>query len=249
MLFIGAGEMIELAATHFAARKPKSITVANRTLERGRELAARFNATAITLNEMPDRLPQFDIIVTCTASTLPILGKGLLERVIKRAATRRSSSSTSRCRATSSRKSAQLDDVFLYSIDDLSAIVKDNLQIRKDSVVQAEAMIADAGRPFPALARSRARSCRRSARCTVITTSCARTNSTARGGCCRGGAAPEPVLDALARGLTNKFLHAPLAGAQPGRRRRAHRAAGAVPAHLQAAGTAARALATRRLVP
>ena len=75
--------MIELTATHFAARKPKSITIANRTMERGRALAERFGATAIMLNEVPDRLHQFDIVVTCTASSLPILGKGLLERVVK----------------------------------------------------------------------------------------------------------------------------------------------------------------------
>ena len=151
VLFIGAGEMIELAATHFAARKPRSITVANRTLERGKELAARFGASAITLNEMPDRLPQFDIIVTCTASTLPILGKGLLERVIRLRKHAPIFIVDLAVPRDVEPESAQLDDVFLYSIDDLSAIVKDNLQIRKDSVVQAEAMIAVAGgsrRPF-----------------------------------------------------------------------------------------------------
>src|SRR5512140_138067 len=83
LLLIGAGEMIDLTATHFAARKPKSITIANRTLERGKQLAERFGAEAIMLTDMPERLHEFDIIVTCTASTLPILGKGLLERVIK----------------------------------------------------------------------------------------------------------------------------------------------------------------------
>src|SRR5512139_4299573 len=83
LLLIGAGEMIELAATHFAAKQPKTITVANRTMERGEALADRFGAGAITLTELPERLAQFDIVVTCTASTLPILGKGLLERVLR----------------------------------------------------------------------------------------------------------------------------------------------------------------------
>src|SRR5579862_3199579 len=83
VLLIGAGEMIELAATHFAARKPRSITVANRTLERGAQIASRFAADAIALNELPRRLAQFDIIITSTASSLPILGKGMLERAIK----------------------------------------------------------------------------------------------------------------------------------------------------------------------
>ncbi len=83
LLLIGAGEMIELAATHFASRKPKAITVSNRTMERGAKLADRFAAEAITLNELPERLHQFDIIVTCTASALPIIGKGMLERVVR----------------------------------------------------------------------------------------------------------------------------------------------------------------------
>src|SRR5262249_42695667 len=83
VLLIGAGEMIDLAAAHFSARRPRSITIANRTLERGKQLAERFHAGAIMLNELPERLHEFDIIVTCTASSLPIIGKGLLERVVK----------------------------------------------------------------------------------------------------------------------------------------------------------------------
>ena len=133
LLLIGAGEMIELAATHFAAQQPKSITVANRTLERGAQLAARFGAEAITLNELPDRLPEFDIIVTCTASTLPILGKGLLERVVK---ARRHAPMFIVDLAVPrdvEPEAAELDDVFLYSVDDLADIVKDNLQIRQRS--------------------------------------------------------------------------------------------------------------------
>jgi glutamyl-tRNA reductase len=83
VLFIGAGEMIELCASHFAARNPKRITVANRTSERAQALAHRFNGQVITLNELPEQLALHDIVVTCTASTLPILGKGMLERAIK----------------------------------------------------------------------------------------------------------------------------------------------------------------------
>src|ERR1700692_3670287 len=143
VLLIGAGEMIELAATHFAARNPGSITVANRSLERGAQLAARFAADAITLNELPERLAQFDIIVTSTASSLPILGKGMLERAIK---TRRHAPIFIVDLAVPrdvEPEAAVLDDVFLYSIDDLANIIKDNLQIRVEAVREAEAMIAD----------------------------------------------------------------------------------------------------------
>src|SRR5260370_405515 len=83
VLFIGAGEMIELCAAHFAAKQPRHATFANRTLERGEELAARFRGQAITLNDMPEQLAMHDIVVSCTASQLPILGKGMIERAIK----------------------------------------------------------------------------------------------------------------------------------------------------------------------
>src|SRR5437773_4443689 len=148
VLLIGAGEMIDLCATHFATRTPKSITVANRTLERGAQLAARFSADAITLNELPERLAQFDIIVTSTASSLPILGKGMLERAIK---ARRHTPMFIVDLAVPrdvEPEAAELDDVFLYTIDDLSNIIKDNLQIRVEAVREAEARIADQAASF-----------------------------------------------------------------------------------------------------
>src|SRR5260221_9882699 len=83
VLFIGAGEMIELCATHFAAQAPARITVANRTLERAERLAHRFNARAIELKSLAEHLHEHDIVVSCTASSLPILGKGLVERALR----------------------------------------------------------------------------------------------------------------------------------------------------------------------
>jgi glutamyl-tRNA reductase len=208
LLFIGAGEMIDLTATHFAARNPRSITIANRTLERGRELAARFGAEAITLNEMPDRLHEFDVIVTCTASTLPILGKGLLERVVK---ARRHAPVFVVDLAVPrdvEPEAAELDDVFLYSIDDLSNIVRGNLQIRKEAVAQAEEMIAAQAGSFLRWLEGR----------TVVPTitalhghhdqlRAAELERVRR--LLAGGTSPEQALELLARGLTNKFLHAP----------------------------------------
>ena len=208
LLLIGAGEMIDLTATHFAARNPRSITIANRTLERGRELAARFAAEAITLNEMPERLHQFDIIVTCTASTLPILGKGLLERVVK---ARRHAPVFIVDLAVPrdvEREASELDDVFLYSVDDLSNIVQGNLQIRKEAVTQAEAMIATQADNFLRWLEGR----------TVVPTitalhghhdqmRAAELERVRR--LLAGGTSPEQALELLARGLTNKFLHAP----------------------------------------
>jgi len=209
LLLIGAGEMIELAAAHFAARTPKSITVANRTFERGSQLAARLDAEAITLQELPDRLAQFDIIVTCTASTLPILGKGTLERVIKQRRHMPVFIVDLAVPRDVEPEAAELDDVFLYSVDDLSEIVKDNLQIRREAVVQAEQMIADQTVHFLRWLEGR----------TIVPTITAlhghheglRSEELERARkMLMAGATPDQVLEALARGLTNKFLHAPL---------------------------------------
>jgi glutamyl-tRNA reductase len=208
VLLIGAGEMIDLAATHFAARKPKSITVANRTRERGAQLASRFAADALTLNELPERLAQFDIIVTSTASSLPILGKGLLERAIK---ARRHTPMFIVDLAVPrdvEPEAAELDDVFLYTVDDLANIVKDNLQIRADAVREAEVLVAEQARSFLSWLDGR----------TVVPTIAAlrghhdRLRATELDRARRllaGGAPAGQVLEQLARGLTNKFLHAP----------------------------------------
>src|SRR5260370_3640121 len=83
LLFVGAGEMIELAATHFAARRPKSITVANRTLNRAHTLATRLHGQAMRLSELPDSLVRFDVLVSCTASSLPIIGLGMVEPALR----------------------------------------------------------------------------------------------------------------------------------------------------------------------
>jgi glutamyl-tRNA reductase len=209
LLLIGAGEMIELAATHFAAQRPKSITVANRTLERGSKLADRFGAEAITLTELPERLAQFDLIVTCTASTLPIIGKGTLERVARQRRHAPIFIADLAVPRDVEAEAAHLDDVFLYSVDDLTEIVKDNLSIRRESVTEAERMIAEQTTHFLRWLEGRS----------VVPTIAALTRhhdalrsaevERARRSL-QNGVPPEQVLDALARGLTNKLLHAPL---------------------------------------
>jgi glutamyl-tRNA reductase len=208
VLLIGAGEMIDLCATHLAARQPKSITVANRTLERGAQLASRVQANAITLNELPERLAQFDIIITSTASSLPILGKGMLERAIK---ARRHAPMFIVDLAVPrdvEPEAAELGDVFLYSVDDLANIVKDNLQIRVEAVREAEAMIAAQAGSFLRWLEGRA----------VVPTITAlhghhdalRAAELERARRLLANGTPaEQVLDQLARGLTNKFLHGP----------------------------------------
>ncbi|MEO8134905.1 MAG: glutamyl-tRNA reductase [Betaproteobacteria bacterium] len=208
LLLIGAGEMIELAATHFAAASPASITVANRTLSRGEELAARFGASAITLTELPEQLARFDIIVTSTASSLPILGKGLLESAARARRHRPIFIVDLAVPRDVEPEARELDDVFLYSVDDLSALVRDNLKLRLGAVEDAEAIILEQSASFLQWLQSR----------TVVPTLKAlrEQGETIRSAeldkarrLLANGSDPADVLDQMSRALANKFLHAP----------------------------------------
>ncbi|MDP2771712.1 MAG: glutamyl-tRNA reductase [Giesbergeria sp.] len=144
VLFVGAGEMIELTATHFAARNPKSIAIANRTLERGEKLATRFGAQAMRLADLPDRLHEFDIVVSCTASSLPIVGLGAVERALKKRRHRPMFMVDLAVPRDIEPEVKQLEDVYLYTVDDLAGVVQTAQASRQAAVAQAEAII-DAG--------------------------------------------------------------------------------------------------------
>jgi len=141
ILFIGAGEMIELCATHFCARQPKQVTVANRTVERGRVLADRFGGHAIRLDELADTLGQYDIVVSCTASPLPIIGLGMVERAIKARRHRPMFMVDLAVPRDIESEVGELDDVFLYTVDDLAQVVASGIESRQAAVIQAEAII------------------------------------------------------------------------------------------------------------
>src|SRR6266566_1944265 len=141
VLLIGAGEMIELAATHFAAQQPRGIAVASRTLERAESLARRFNAESFELRDLPERLPEYDIIVSCTASSLPIIGKGTMERTVRARRHRPVFMVDLAVPRDIEAEVAEMDDVFLYTIDDLAATVREGIDARQSSVAQAEVII------------------------------------------------------------------------------------------------------------
>jgi glutamyl-tRNA reductase len=208
VLFIGAGEMIELCASHFAARQPKRITVANRTIERAETLSSRFNATAITLSDLPEQLPLHDIIVTCTASPLPILGKGLMERAIKTRKHRPIFIVDLAVPRDVELEVAELDDVFLYYVDDLSEIVKEGLDSRQSAVAQAETIIDSNVLDF-----MRWMSTRESVptiRALRDQGERYRRHELARASkLLANGVDPLKVMETLSKGLTNKFLHIP----------------------------------------
>jgi glutamyl-tRNA reductase len=144
VLFVGAGEMIELAATHFAAKSPKAIAIANRTLERGEKLAARFGGEVMRLADLPERLHEFDAVVSCTASTLPIIGLGAVERALKKRRHRPMFMVDLAVPRDIEPEVKELEDVYLYTVDDLAGVVQTAQANRQAAVAQAEAII-DAG--------------------------------------------------------------------------------------------------------
>ena len=208
VLFIGAGEMIELAATHFAAQAPARITVANRTLERAQRLASRFNARALELRSLAEHLHEHDIVVSCTASSLPILGKGLVERALRARRRRPMFMVDLAVPRDIEQEAGELDDVFLYTLDDLAGIVSANLDSRRSALEQAEAIIDSQvgqfmhwmrlreGVPLIRALREEADAARR------------RELEQALKALVRGED-PAKVMEALSQTLTNKLMHGP----------------------------------------
>ena len=208
VLLIGAGEMIELCATHFAAQAPARITVASRTLERAERLARRFNGDAVELKALADRLHEYDIVISCTASSLPILGKGLVERALRARRRRPIFMVDLAVPRDIEQEAGELDDVFLYTIDDLGRIVAANLDARRSELEQAEAIIETQVGQFMHWMQARAR-------VPLIRALRDQAEEARRQEVERAlrllsrGEAPQKVVEALSHGLKNKLLHAP----------------------------------------
>ena len=208
VLLIGVGEMVELAAVYFAAQRPLATVVANRTLARGEAFAERFEATAITLADLPARISEFDVVITGTASPQPILGKELVESAIRARKRRPMVIVDFAVPRDVEAGVATLEDVFLYTIDDLGALAQRGAEGRRGAVAAAEAIVMTQVTAFgerqtardavPAIVELRRRGEQ------YRESELAR----ARGRLARGDD-PAAVMDALARGLANKFLHHP----------------------------------------
>ncbi len=217
ILFVGAGEMIELAATHFAAKNPRQIVVANRTLERGQALIDRLAPAAATSNtalhtmhlgELPSRLHEFDAVISCTASTLPIIGLGAVERALKARKHRPIFMVDLAVPRDIEQEVKALDDVYLYTVDDLASVVQTAQASRQAAMAQAE-VIVDAGvQDF-----LRWMALRSEGSTSLIQQLNAQSDAWRLSEIARAkrllakGEDIDTVLDALSRGVAQKFLH------------------------------------------
>lgn len=208
ILFIGAGEMIELCADHFAAQKPKSMAIANRTIERGEQLASKIGGQAILLNDLPARFSEFDIVITSTASQLPIVGLGMVERAIKTRRHRPIFMVDLAVPRDIEPEVAQLDDVFLYTVDDLAQVVADGMENRQEAALSAEMIVAARVEGFMQWVKKRdAIPTIKALRDQAETV---RKNELEKAlKLMQKGEDPALVLESLSNALTNKFLHAP----------------------------------------
>ncbi|MEY4599277.1 MAG: glutamyl-tRNA reductase [Pseudomonadota bacterium] len=208
MLFVGAGEMIELAATHFAAHHPRKMTFANRTQARAQQLADRFFGHVIPLNDIGAQLPLYDIVVSCTASPLPIIGKGLMESALKVRKHRPMLMFDLAVPRDIETEVTALDDAFLYTVDDLGQIAREGMDQRQNAVAQAEVIIENQVSDF--LHWLDNRELVPTIRALRDTAERARRHELERAQrSLAKGADPQQVIDELSRALTNKFMHPP----------------------------------------
>lgn len=208
VLLIGAGETIELVGKYLVEHDVPNITIANRTLARAVQLVEMFDAQAITLEEIPNHLADADIVISSTASPLPIIGKGMVERALK---TRRHQPMLFIDIAVPRDIEAEVDelnDAYLYSVDDLHGIIEENKQARQVAAIEAEKIIDSCVVDFMAWVESlkavdtirlyRAKS--ETLRDELLARACLALNN---------GGDPEKVLKEFAFKLTNKLIHHP----------------------------------------
>jgi len=208
VLLIGAGETIELVAKHLYQNDPQQITVANRTIERARLLAEDVNADVIALAQLPERLHQADIVISSTASTLPIIGKGVVEQALKQRRNKPMLFIDIAVPRDIESQVGELDAAYLYSVDDLQAIVSENIASREQAADEAQVIITQRCAEFAMWMRSLdsvdlIRSYRQDVhdiKSELVDKAISQLNT---------GKDAEQIILELANKLTNRLMHAP----------------------------------------
>lgn len=148
VLFVGAGEMIELCVAHFGAKSPRSITIANRSIERAQALASAHGGKSIALADLPKKLHEFDIVISCTASTLPLIGLGAVKSALRARKNKPIFMVDLAVPRDIEPEVKDLRDVYLYTVDDLTEVINSGQSQRQAAVLDAEVIIDDGVRKF-----------------------------------------------------------------------------------------------------
>ncbi|EPI8209681.1 glutamyl-tRNA reductase [Neisseria gonorrhoeae] len=210
VLFIGAGEMIELVATYFAAKNPRLMTVANRTLARAQELCDKLgvNAEPCLLSDLPAILHDYDVVVSSTASQLPIVGKGMVERALKQRQSMPLFMLDLAVPRDIEAEVGDLNDAYLYTVDDMVNIVQSGKEARQKAAAAAETLVSEKVAEFVRQQQGRQsvplikalRDEGEKARKQVLENAMKQLAK---------GTTAEEVLERLSVQLTNKLLHSP----------------------------------------
>lgn len=207
-LLIGAGETIELVARHLAEQGIHRMIVANRTLDRARRLAAEFSAEAILLADIPEYLPRADIVISSTASQLPILGKGAVESALKKRKHKPMFMLDIAVPRDIEEQVGDLPDVYLYTVDDLHAVIDENKKTRLAAADEAEEIISQGVEGYRRQLRELdVVSTIRAYRGQMEALRDAEVQKALR--TLQAGGDPAQVLQQLGRNLTNKMIHTP----------------------------------------
>ncbi|MEN5015753.1 glutamyl-tRNA reductase [Erwinia sp. Eh17-17] len=208
VLLVGAGETIELAARHLHQHKVKKLMIANRTRERAQALADEVGAEVISLPEIDSRLAEADIIISSTASPLPIIGKGMVERALKQRRNQPMLLVDIAVPRDVEPEVGKLPNAYLYSVDDLQAIIESNMAQRQAAAVQAETIVVQESSEF--MSWLRAQSAVETIRDYRSQAEQVRAELEARAiAALQQGGNAEEVLRDLAHKLTNRLIHAP----------------------------------------
>jgi glutamyl-tRNA reductase len=207
-LLIGAGETIELVARHLAEQGIKHIIVANRTLDRAQRLAREFNGEAILLADIPEQLQRADIVISSTASQLPLLGKGAVESALKKRKHKPIFMLDIAVPRDIEEQVGELDDVYLYTVDDLHAVIDENKKSRVAAADHAEEIISEGVELF--LRQQRALNAVETVKAYRNKAEQLRDLELQKAlRSLQSGNNPEMVLQQFARNLTNKLIHSP----------------------------------------
>jgi len=213
VLLVGAGETIELVAKHLYENNVGHITVANRTLSRAENMAKNFGADVITLAQIPEMMSSADIVISSTGSTLPIIGKGMVEKALMKRKHRPMFMVDLAVPRDIEEQVSDLEDVFLYTVDDLQNIIAKNLNNRRKEAVLAEGIVTEQSSVFMSWLRGL------NTQDTVISyrKQCLESRDQLLERAMQQLATnkkPEAVIAELATKLTNKFMHAPTSAIQ-----------------------------------
>ena len=208
VLLVGAGETIELAARHLREHNVSKMIIANRTRERAQRLADEVGADVIELSEIDQRLKDADIIISSTASPLPIIGKGMVERALKARRNQPMLLVDIAVPRDVEPEVGKLAYAYLYSVDDLQTIIQHNLAQRQAAAVQAETIVEQEASEF--MAWMRAQGATETIREYRSQAEQVRDDLTARAiAALQQGGDAEAIMQDLAWKLTNRLIHAP----------------------------------------